>query len=118
MLNNIVDKKKRNLTIRVSETQMKSIEIAKGGGARISNTDVLMSGVNLLRILIQKNKQGDKSYDELLNALIIRDDILRCMEKAENPCIDNVITEKANSESLEKNEKEIVFYLRNIVNKC
>ncbi len=115
MVDGNVDKKEKSITIRISKTQIESIAIAKGSVPRISNTDILMSGVNLLRMLIEKCQLDDKSYDELLNALLIHDDILRCMAKPENSQVNNV---KDNQVSLDENEKKIIFFLRNIINKC
>lgn len=116
MLNNNAEKKKKIVTIRISDEQIKSIGFAKGGNPYINNTDVLISGINLLRTLEKYRRNEDKSYDELLNALIIQDDILRCLAKPDNPQVDNAEVKRKLNASLKDNEKKIALLLGVIVN--
>lgn len=116
MRNRDAEKKKKIVTIRISDEQIKSIEVAKGENPCINTTDILISGINLLRILKEYRWEEDKSYEELLNALIIQDDILRCLAKPDNPQVDADEVKRKLNDSLKDNEKKIALLLGVIVN--
>lgn len=111
------EKKKSTLNMRVSSSQIDIIETVKAGNPRVSTTDVLMSGVNLLRVLADtQNPDMAGIYNELMNALIIHDDLLRCLAKPENPQINNVKNKAELRKSLRENEKKIIDFIKLIVN--
>ena len=51
-----------------------------------------------------------------MNALIIQDDILRCLAKPDNPQVDNAEVKRKLNASLNDNEKKIALLLGVIVN--
>ncbi len=117
MGNNLLEKKSIAISIRLSDTQMETIDYAKGGNPRLSNTDMIMAGLNLLRVLLENEGVNDRSYDELVNALIIHDDLRRCIAKPDNPAIDNEKNKVELSQSLKQNEQKIMDFARKIMNK-
>ena len=96
---------------------METIDYAKGGNPRLSNTDMIMAGLNLLRVLLENEGVNDRSYDELVNALIIHDDLRRCIAKPDNPAIDNEKNKVELSQSLKQNEQKIMDFACKIMNK-
>lgn len=110
---NDVDKKETQICIRISDTQKNILKKIKANNIRLTNTDMLMSGMNLLNYLFSITKKDDFSYKELINALIIRDDLLRCLDKTQNK------KGKSRDElqkSLKENEIKINNFLKILLN--
>ena len=106
-----MDRKDQNINLRVSKSQMEALDAAKKDILRCSNTDIVMSGLHLLNILASMDDR-DESYRELINALIIQDDLIRCIAKPDNPQIDNQKNKRELMESKEKNEIRIKNFLK------
>lgn len=115
MPEDMTDKKNKTISVRVSETQLDMMEFIKAENPRLSNTDMLMAGVNLLNYLLKNRKDGDRSYEELVNSLIIHDDLMRCIAKPDNPQIDNVKNKRELNMSLKENEEKIAMFLNILV---
>ena len=75
-----------------------------------------MAGVNLLDYLLENRRNGDRSYEELINALLIRDDLQRCLAKPDNPQIDNQKNKNDLRMSQKDNEEKIRLFLKILVN--
>ncbi|SCX85021.1 hypothetical protein [Butyrivibrio sp. INlla14] len=110
-----IEKKGNTINIRVSSSQLDTIEAAKVRNPRISTTDVMMSGANLLRVLSGLSADTAGVYNELVNALIIHDDLLRCLAKPKNPQIDDDRNKSELKKSLMENEKKIITFLKCII---
>ena len=96
---------------RVSDAQIETMDRVKADNPRLNNTDMLMAGINLLEYLLKNRRNGDRSYEELINALLIRDDLQRCLAKPDNPQIDNLKNKNDLRLNLKDNEEKIELFL-------
>lgn len=86
------------LEIRLSEHERKVLEDLCGD-LSANRTEIFILGMNLLADLSERGE-----LKELVNALIIRNDILRCLSKEKNP----QISEEENRDLREKLENSKV----------
>ena len=114
----MTETKNKTINIRISDTQLDVINRLKKGNPRLNNTDILMSGVYLLNHLNKHKKKGDYSFHELINALLIHNDLLRCLAKPNNPQIDNRKNKDGLYSSLVDNEKTISILLQELLREC
>lgn len=104
--------KTERLEIRMSKKEKEMLMQLKDE-INESSTTLFISGINLLDDL--KN-QGD--IRDLLNALWIRNDLLRCLAKDVNPAVPEkfqVIQKKSLELSLVRNHNQIVSELKKIL---
>ena len=75
-----------------------------------------MSGLNILSILLEKSKSKKTQYNELLNALIIHDDIRRCIKKPDNKyVVDHNKNKNSLTLALSENEQLITQLIKEII---
>jgi hypothetical protein len=109
------ERKDKIFTIRTSKAQNELVDKCKNHNPRVNSSDVFMSGIGLLSILLERHPSNSILYNELLNALIIRDDLKRCISKPLNPCIDNTKNELSLNKALSDNESLIIELIISLI---